>query len=86
MTVNRQSRPNAKGLVIKVTDPRLISRTNGIVQGMSGSPILQDNRLVGAITHVFVNDPLKGYGLLAEFMVYEAGISEHADNLELPAA
>jgi stage IV sporulation protein B len=86
VSVNRQSRPNAKGLVIKVTDPRLISRTNGIIQGMSGSPIIQDNRLVGAVTHVFVNDPLKGYGLLAEFMVYEAGITQDALNEQLPAA
>jgi stage IV sporulation protein B len=74
LAVNHQSRPNSKGLVIKVTDPRLIKRTNGIVQGMSGSPILQNNRLVGSVTHVYVNDPLRGYGLLAEWMVYEAGI------------
>ncbi|HHT27349.1 MAG TPA: SpoIVB peptidase [Firmicutes bacterium] len=86
VSVNRQSRPNAKGLVIKVTDPRLISRTNGIIQGMSGSPILQDNRLVGAVTHVFVNDPLKGYGILAEFMVYGAGITQDESERRQPAA
>lgn len=90
LAVNRQAHPNGKGLVIKVTDPRLIRRTNGIVQGMSGSPILQDNRLVGAVTHVYVNDPLRGYGLLAEWMVYEAGIRGNpgvgSSNSRRPAA
>ena len=60
--------------MIRVTDPRLIERTNGIVQGMSGSPILQDGKLIGAVTHVFINDPLRGFGVLAEWMVYEAGL------------
>lgn len=72
--VNRQSRPNDKGLVIRVTDPRLLERTNGIVQGMSGSPIIQNGYIVGAVTHVFVNDPHRGYGVLAEWMVYESGV------------
>ncbi|MBO4305992.1 MAG: hypothetical protein J5890_02265 [Clostridia bacterium] len=57
-----------KGIVIEITDERLISCTGGIVQGMSGSPILQDGKLVGAVTHVFVNDPLKGYGAYAYWM------------------
>lgn len=74
LAVQRQSRPGGKGLVIRVSDPRLIQRTNGIVQGMSGSPILQDGKLVGAVTHVFINDPLRGFGVLAEWMVYEAGL------------
>ncbi|MGI6082966.1 MAG: SpoIVB peptidase [Limnochordia bacterium] len=74
LEVHRQSRSNGKGLVIKVTDPRLLRRTNGIVQGMSGSPILQNNRLVGAVTHVYINDPTRGFGILAEWMIYEAGI------------
>ena len=60
--------------MIRVSDPRLIARTNGIVQGMSGSPILQDGKLIGAVTHVFINDPLRGFGVLAEWMVYEAGL------------
>ena len=63
--------PN-KSFIIKVTDPRLIAKTGGIVQGMSGSPILQDNMLVGAVTHVFVNDPKRGYGIFAENMLDEA--------------
>lgn len=74
VSVQRQSRPSGKGLVIRVSDPRLIERTNGIVQGMSGSPILQDGKLIGAVTHVFINDPLRGFGVLAEWMVYEAGL------------
>ncbi len=77
--VERQSRPTGKGLVIEVTDPELIARTNGIVQGMSGSPILQDGKLVGAITHVFINNPRRGFGVLAEWMVYEAGLTEWRD-------
>lgn len=75
--VNRQSTPNDKGLQLRVTDPRLLQRTNGIVQGMSGSPIIQNGRIVGAVTHVFVNDPQRGYGILAEWMAYEAGLDVH---------
>lgn len=58
-----------KGMVIEVTDPELLTLTGGIVQGMSGSPILQNGRLVGAVTHVFVNDPTKGYGIFIEDML-----------------
>ena len=63
-----------KNMVIKVTDPDLLERTGGIVQGMSGSPILQDGQLVGAVTHVFVNDPTKGFAIFAENM-YTAMLS-----------
>ncbi|MCL2088723.1 MAG: SpoIVB peptidase [Oscillospiraceae bacterium] len=58
-----------KNMVIRVTDPELLEKTGGIVQGMSGSPILQEGTLVGAVTHVFVNDPAKGYGIFAENMI-----------------
>ncbi len=58
-----------KNMVIKDTDEELLSETGGIVQGMSGSPIIQDGKLVGAVTHVFVNDPTKGYGIFAENML-----------------
>ncbi|MBQ3531815.1 MAG: SpoIVB peptidase [Oscillospiraceae bacterium] len=58
-----------KNMVIKVIDEELIEATGGIVQGMSGSPIIQDGKLVGAVTHVFVNDPTKGYGIFAENML-----------------
>ncbi len=63
---------NPKGMVIKVTDPKLLEKTGGIVQGMSGSPIIQNGKFVGAITHVFVNDPTRGYGIFIENMLAEA--------------
>jgi stage IV sporulation protein B len=58
-----------KGMVIKITDEELLEKTNGIVQGMSGSPILQDGKLVGAVTHVFVQNSTKGYGIFIENML-----------------
>ncbi|MFI3208721.1 MAG: SpoIVB peptidase [Eubacteriales bacterium] len=61
-----------KGLVIQITDEELIELTGGIVQGMSGAPILQNGKLVGAVTHVFVNDPTKGYGIFIENMLETA--------------
>ncbi|HJV31268.1 MAG TPA: SpoIVB peptidase, partial [Bacillales bacterium] len=69
-----QKFPATKGMVIKVTDPKLLKKTGGIVQGMSGSPIIQDGKLIGAVTHVFVNDPTSGYGVHIEWMLNEAGI------------
>lgn len=70
-----QKFPATKGMVIKVTDTKLLEKTGGIVQGMSGSPIIQDGKLVGAVTHVFVNDPTSGYGVHIEWMLNEAGIN-----------
>ncbi len=64
-------RKNGKGMVIKVTDPRLLSLTGGIVQGMSGSPIIQDSRIIGAVTHVFLNDPQHGYGIFMDQILFE---------------
>ena len=64
--------PDDKNLIVKITDERLLNITGGIVQGMSGSPIIQDGKLVGAITHVFVNDPTRGYGIFIENMLAEA--------------
>lgn len=58
-----------KGIRLKVTDEKLLEQTGGIVQGMSGSPIIQDGKLVGAVTHVLVNDPTKGYGIFIENML-----------------
>ena len=69
-----QKFPATKGMVIKVTDQELLGRTGGIVQGMSGSPIIQDGKVIGAVTHVFVNDPTSGYGVHIEWMLNEAGI------------
>ena len=61
-----------KSMVIEITDPELLAITGGIVQGMSGSPIIQDGKLVGAVTHVLVNDPTRGYGIFIENMLAEA--------------
>ena len=66
---NYQSTADDKSLVIRVTDPRLLALTGGIVQGMSGSPILQNGKLIGAVTHVFTSDPTKGYGVYSDWMV-----------------
>ncbi len=66
-----QSSKDDKSMVIRVVDKELLDISGGIVQGMSGSPILQNGRLVGAVTHVFVNDPTKGYGLYADWMLSE---------------
>ena len=59
-------------MVVKITDEKLIEKTGGIVQGMSGSPIIQNGRFVGAVTHVFVNYPTLGYGIFAENMLATA--------------
>lgn len=67
--VSKSSEVNNKGLVLKVTDQNLLEKTGGIVQGMSGAPILQNDKLIGAVTHVFVNDPTRGYGIFAQYMV-----------------
>ena len=64
--VNKLSRMSLK---IKIVDEDLINQTGGIVQGMSGSPILQNGKLIGAVTHVFVNDPNLGYGLYMDWML-----------------
>ena len=70
--------PGARAMVIKVTDPALIARTGGIVQGMSGSPLIQDGRIIGAVTHVMVNDPTMGYGILIETMLKEGDAQQGA--------
>ena len=59
-------------MVIRITDQELLDKAGGIVQGMSGSPIIQNGMLVGAVTHVFVNDPTRGYGIFAENMLDSA--------------
>ena len=58
-----------KGIVLRVTDEELLEKTGGIVQGMSGSPIIQNGKLIGAVTHVFVQDPTKGFGIFIENML-----------------
>ena len=79
-SVNLSSTAKTKSMVIRVTDPELLEATGGILQGMSGSPILQDGKLVGAVTHVFVNDQTRGYGIFAENM------QETASSLEIRSA
>lgn len=63
-----------KNMIIRINDEELLKETGGIVQGMSGSPIIQNGKIVGAVTHVFVNDPTRGYGVFIENMLLEAGI------------
>ena len=67
-----EGRSNGRNFLIRITDPDLLSATGGIVQGMSGSPIIQDGKLLGAVTHVLVNDPTRGYGIFIENMLEAA--------------
>jgi len=86
--VSRQLQPEGKGMIIKITDPRLLSVTGGIIQGMSGSPIIQYYNgqpvLVGAVTHVFINDPTRGYGVLAEWMLQQAQQVSQKEKNKIP--
>ena len=77
MKAQPQQYPNQKSMIIKVKDKKLLQKTGGIVQGMSGSPIIQDGKLIGAITHVFVNDPTKGYGIYIEWMLDQIKFSDN---------
>lgn len=70
--IARNDLNSTKNMVIQITDKRLLDATGGIVQGMSGSPIIQDGRLIGAVTHVFINDPVRGYGVFIESMLKQA--------------
>jgi len=70
--LEKQKESAGKSMVIKVTDEELINECGGIVQGMSGSPIIQNDRIIGAVTHVFVNDPTRGYGIYIEWMLQES--------------
>ncbi len=67
-----QTNPTDKGMIVRVVDEKLLQTTGGIIQGMSGSPIIQNGKLVGAVTHVFINDPTRGYGIFLEWMHQEA--------------
>ena len=71
-SINLNAKDGLKGITFKVTDKQLLNQCNGIVQGMSGSPIIQDGKLVGAVTHVLVNDPTRGYGIFIENMLEAA--------------
>ncbi len=71
--INKDSIGN-KNMIVEIVDEKLLSKTSGIVQGMSGSPIIQEGKVIGAITHVFVNNPKKGYGVFVENMVSDSGL------------
>ena len=75
VTVLKQKSKDVKGIKFIVTDKELLAKSNGIVQGMSGSPIIQDDKLVGAVTHVLVNNPHEGYGIYIEFMLGDMGVN-----------
>ena len=66
---NKQNTADDKSMIIKVTDKELLEKTGGIIQGMSGSPIVQNGKLIGAVTHVLVNDPTRGFGVYIDWMV-----------------
>ncbi|MFL0268379.1 SpoIVB peptidase [Candidatus Clostridium radicumherbarum] len=70
----KQETPSPKSMIIKITDPVLLEKTGGIVQGMSGSPIIQNNKIIGAVTHVLINKPDTGYGVYIEWMLKDADI------------
>lgn len=70
----KQNQKDIKGIKIQITDKRLLDKAGGIIQGMSGSPIIQNNKIVGAITHVLVDDTTVGYGVYIEFMLEDMGI------------
>ena len=72
------NRTDSKNMIVRVTDPRLLAATGGIIQGMSGSPIVQDGKLIGAITHVFVNDASRGYGVFVQNMLNEMNTKKAA--------
>lgn len=69
-----QNDVNVKSMKVKVVDKRLIEKTGGIIQGMSGSPIIQNNKIIGALTHVIVDNPLEGYGIYIEWMLKDNGV------------
>ena len=78
--IDYRDQVQSKNLILHITDSGLITQTGGIVQGMSGSPIIQGGKLVGAVTHVFVNDPTRGYGVFAENMLAESQSVDSAVN------
>ena len=70
----KQNKISTKGISFKITDKDLLSQTGGIVQGMSGSPIIQNNKIIGAVTHVLIDNVKKGYGIYIEYMLQAANL------------
>ncbi|TQW81424.1 SpoIVB peptidase S55 domain-containing protein, partial [Clostridioides difficile] len=67
--IENQKHPESKSFKIKITDKKLLAQTGGIVQGMSGTPIVQDNKIIGAVSHAIENDPAVGYGVFIKWML-----------------
>lgn len=72
--LEKQDKISTKGITFEIVDKNLLNKTNGIIQGMSGSPIIQNNKLVGAVTHVITNDVKKGYGIYIDFMLFNSKV------------
>ena len=73
--LEKQKNKDIKGISFEVVDQELLNNTGGIIQGMSGSPIIQDNKIIGAVTHVLLSNSSKGYGIYLEFMFEDMGIT-----------
>ena len=71
----KQTKDKLKNIEIEITDKKLLNKTGGVVQGMSGSPIIQGDYIIGAVTHVLVNNPHEGYGIYIEFMLEDMGVN-----------
>ena len=74
-SLEKQKSKDIKGISFEVVDQDLLNKTGGIIQGMSGSPIIQDDKIIGAVTHVLLSDSKKGYGIYLEFMFEDMGIT-----------
>ena len=70
--INKENNYDNKSMQIKITDQKLLEKTGGIIQGMSGSPVIQNGKFVGAVTHVLVNDPTKGYAVFGDIMLKQS--------------
>ena len=81
-----KAEPATRSMIIRITDPELIAQTGGIVQGMSGSPLIQNGKIIGAVTHVMVNDPTMGYGISIEAMLDAADAAETANTADAASA
>ncbi len=85
LKVNYNEDGTKKNMTVEITDTSLIAKTGGIVQGMSGCPIIQNDKLIGAVTHVFLNNPLQGFGIFAENMLTTSDSLHDIEALDLVA-
>src|SRR5699024_6478111 len=86
LQVKGQNERATKGIILRITDEKLLKETGGIVQGMSGSPIIQNGKVIGAVTHVFVNDPTTGYGVQIEWMLDEIERNKKSNHIQQQAS